>query len=223
MSYPVRKVKTHHRQPVTLKELLEDEKKRARLYFLASGVLLVVLGFFLSKPPQNITTDNKTVVVTSSADVDASFAQEPVKVDKSLLSTKESKEISKNPPIRILIPALQIDLPVKEAKVVNGYWEVFKDRAAFGLGSAYPDEVGNQVIFAHAREGLFLPLRKAKIGQNIMVLTKDKWYSYKIREIKEVLPNQTEVIAPTKEAILTLYTCSGFSDSKRLIVTAEKI
>lgn len=222
MSTGVRKIKTRHKQQDSIKELLKDEKKRVRFYFLLAGVLLVILGFLLSKPRQNIVTENKTVTVTSSSDVD-SFSEEPVKVDKSLTDIDNEKTKTKNPPVRILIPALQIDLPVKEAKVVKGYWEVFRDSAAFGLGSAYPDEAGNQVIFAHAREGLFLPLRKAQIGQNVMVLTKDKWYSYKIRDIKEVLPNQTEVIAPTKEAILTLYTCSGFSDSKRLIVTAEKI
>lgn len=219
MSRRVRKIKNRRKQQITLKELLDDEKKRVRLFFLLAGVLLIGAGFLLSKPQQNIVTGSKTVTVSSPADIN-SFAQEPVKVDKALLGGKEN---AKNPPVRILIPALQIDLPVKEAKVVNGYWEVFPDSAAFGSGSAYPDEVGNQVIFAHAREGLFLPLKKAQIGQNVMVLTRDKWYSYKIKEIKEVLPNQTEVIAPTKEAILTLYTCSGFSDSKRLIVTAERI
>ena len=56
-----------------------------------------------------------------------------------------------------------------------------------------------------------------------MILTKEKWYEYEIKEIKEVLPSQTETIAPTKEETLTLYTCSGFSDSKRLIVIAKRI
>lgn len=217
MSHTVRKVKTHHGKQGTLKELLKDEKKRVRLYFLISGVLLIVAGFLTSKPAVKII--DPPVAVESVG----SFSQEPVKVDKSLLNGKVNKENAKNPPVRIIIPALGIDLPVKEAKVVNGFWEVFPDSAAFGIGSAYPDEAGNEVIFAHAREGLFLPLRKAKIGQSVMVLTRDKWYSYKIKEVKEVSPSQTEVIAPTKDTILTLYTCSGFSDNKRFIVTAEKI
>lgn len=216
MSSVVHKVKVRHREQILLKELLKDERKRIRLYLLICGVLLIVVGFLTSKPHIKVVAPH-----VASGFVE-SFSQEPVKVDKNLLNVKEKKDNTKSPPIRILIPALSIDLPVKEAKVVNGYWEVFADSAAFGLGSAYPDEIGNQVIFAHAREGLFLPLRKVKIGQNIMVLTRDKWYSYKIKEIKEVLPNQTDVIAPTKETILTLYTCSGFSDNKRFIVISEK-
>jgi len=102
-----------------------------------------------------------------------------------------------------------VNLPVKEAKIVSGFWEVFPDSAGFGLGSAYPDETGNTVIFAHARQGLFLPLKDIKTGENILVLTADAWYSYTVAEIKEVLPSQTEVIGPTDNSILTLYTCSG--------------
>ncbi len=218
MSHTLRQVKGKRKQQSELKELLKDEKKKVRLYLLAAGVLLVVLGLILPGSAREKST--KPAELQKEV---TSFSQEPVKIDKSLTGKIADKKIIKNPPVRILIAELKIDLPVKEAKVVNGYWEVFSDSAAFGLGSAYPEDVGNQVIFAHARKGLFLPLRKAKLGQNIIVFTKEKWYGYKIKEIKEVSPDQTEVIAPTKEAILTLYTCSGFADSKRLIVTAERI
>jgi len=215
MSVTLRKVKNKHSQ-VTLKRILKDEKKRIRLFLLISGILLLTLGFFSSRSlPKQVQTDSAVEV--------ASFSQEPVDVDKALLTAKTNKFQPKNPPIRIIIPDLNIDLSVKEAKVVKGYWEVFPDSAGFGSGSSYPDETGNQVIFAHARKDLFLPLKEAKLGQPVYVMTKDKWYSYKIEEIKDVLPTQTEMIAPTEDAVLTLYTCTGFSDSKRLIVTAKKI
>ena len=121
-----------------------------------------------------------------------------------------------------MITSLNIDLPVREAKIINGYWEVFPDSAAFGLGSAYPEENGNQVIFAHARKDLFEPLKDIKPGAKIIVMTNEKWFAYTVDEIKEVTPNQTEVIAASDEAKLTLYTCSGYADSKRLIVTAKR-
>jgi len=56
----------------------------------------------------------------------------------------------------------------------------------------------------------------------IYVLTKNEWFSYEVSDVKEVLPNQTEVIKPTDDERLTLYTCSGFADTKRLIVTARR-
>ena len=216
MSASLRKIKTVPSEP-TVKRILQDKKKQLRLFLLLSGVLLLVLGFY---PKSASVTNNqqtqRNIEVTS-------FAQEPITIDKNLINILKVKDKVKFSPIRIIIPVLNIDLPVKEAKVVNGYWEVFPDSAGFGLGSSYPDESGNQVIFAHARRGLFLPLRDAKVGEMIYIFTKERWYTYKIGEIREVLPSQTEVIAPTTTAILTLYTCSGFADSKRLIVKAVKI
>lgn len=181
--------------------------------------MLVSAGLFLSAiNTSKISVSEPSVVAESSA----SFSTEPVKIEEGLLKPNGRPQLDNKPPIRIVIPDLSIDLPVKEARVIKGYWEVFPDVAGFGLGSAYPEEVGNEVIFAHARPGLFLPLKDAKIGQKIVVFTKDKWYSYTVSDIKEVNPNQIEVIAPTQDSTLTLYTCSGFADSKRLIVTAKR-
>jgi len=196
--------------------------KRIRLLFLLLGIVLIVTGIILSKLPKEATKD--TVQTTNNGEV-ASFSQEPVSIDKQLISLKviSKKDKKPLPPERIIIPALNIDIMVKESKIVNGYWEVFSDSAGFGLGSSYPDEKGNQVIFAHAREGLFLPLRNAKIGQNVLIFTKEKWFEYRISNIKEVLPSQTDVINPSTEEMLTLYTCSGFSDSKRLIISAKRV
>lgn len=219
MSTSLHKVKSVNK--CSIKKILKDKKKQVRLFFLVSGLLLTGLGFYLSKPTKPITSDPLTGKNSSSEVI--SFSQEPVNVDKSLLDWQKNKQKVKNPPIRIIVPELKINLPIKEARVVKGYWEVFADSAGFGLGSAYPGESGNQVIFAHARRGLFLPLKEAKGGENIYLLTSDKWFSYKISEIKEVSPSQTEVIVPTTEITLTLYTCSGFADSKRLIIIAKRV
>lgn len=180
---------------------------------------MVFAAFYTSpknNPEQNITVNQSGDILSTS------FANEPVTVDKKFLEPTPRQKAAGNPPIRVVISSLGIDLPVKEAKIVNGYWEVFTDSAGFGLGSAYPEESGNQVIFAHARAGLFAPLKDIKTGATVIVMTSDKWYSYTVNEIREVLPSQVEVIAPTSEAVLTLYTCSGYADSKRLIVTASK-
>lgn len=125
-----------------------------------------------------------------------------------------------HPPLRIIIPNISIDLPVLEAKIVNGYWEVSENSGSHGTGSANPKEKGNIVIFAHARKGLFYNLKDVKENDSVYLFTKDNWRRYKVSEIISVYPNQTEVITPTKEEVLTLYTCTGFNDEKRLIVKA---
>lgn len=140
----------------------------------------------------------------------------PIVISKDLQNVKKTQ----SNPIRILIPKADIDLPVVDAKIVNGYWEISETTASYGLGSGHPGEKGNTVIFAHARQGLFYNLKDVKVQDIIYVFTKDKWFKYKVNKITEVFPNQTEVIEPTKNQVLTLYTCSGFFDEKRLIITA---
>lgn len=175
---------------------------------LALGFALLALGALLVFVHPRMQSESQ-----------ASFASEPVKVEGFDAGRQGSEAL----PERIVIPELSIDLAVKEAKIVKGYWQVFPDSAAWGEGSGYPGKPGNQVIFAHVREGLFLPLKDVKNGMRVYVLTEGNWYGYEVREIKDVYPNQIEVIAPTEDETLTLYTCTGFQDSKRLIVVAKRI
>ncbi len=126
-------------------------------------------------------------------------------------------------PTRILIPSVSIDTSVKKALIINGYWQVFPNSAAWGDQSGIPGNIGNQVIFAHKRSGLFANLKDVKIGDKIYVLTSKGSFAYEAREIKEINPNEIDVVKPTTDETLTLYTCSGFADTKRLIVVGKKV
>lgn len=142
-----------------------------------------------------------------------------IRIHKDLLTTKSVAEA----PLRIVIPAYQVDLPIQTSRVIEGYWELSETTASFGLGSAFPGEKGNTVVFAHARKGLFLPLRDIRKGTDVYLLTSHLWYRYRVTETKLVDPNRVEEVSPTEDEILTLFTCSGFLDSKRLIVTATPL
>lgn len=179
------------------KKLFTSQNMRTLL-----GLAFVIIGFlFLYKVP----IPQKTVA-----------SEEPIKMSFAP-SQKESK------PQRILIPERDIDLPITFSKIKNGYWELSETGASHGEGSANPGERGNAVIFAHARQGLFYNLRDVEKDDTIYVFTKDKWYRYKVSEIKAVYPNQIETVAPADNEILTLFTCSGFFDEKRLIVKAYPV
>jgi sortase A len=172
------------------------------------GIALILLGIIFVFGGGNL-------LKRSNSDT---FASEPVKIQGFVADVDSLEKI----PQRIIIPELTIDLKVKNSGLINGYWQVFSDSAGWGEGSGIPGEAGNQVIFAHARRGLFLPLKDIKTGAKIYVLAKANWYEYEVKEIKEVRPTQVEVIAPTEDETLTLYTCSGFADSRRLIVIAKR-
>src|ERR1035437_2177407 len=132
----------------------------------------------------------------------------PIKINPSLYTSIEQV----NNPVRILIPKANIDLKIIDAPIVNGYWELSENTASYGLGSGHPGTKSNTVIFAHAREGLFYNLKDVKVGDIIYVFTKDEWYRYQVGTITAVYPSQTEVLQNTKKEVLTLYTCTGFTD-----------
>lgn len=157
-----------------------------------------------SKP----TTDDRSLT----------FSTEPVKV----LEFELTEIPGQLKPRKILVPRLGIELEVKESEVKGGYWEVFESSAGWGKGSSPPGYNGNQVIFAHAREGLFDNLDKIRIEDNVYVFNEKEWFSYRVSEIKEVYPGETEVIQKTEDERLTLYTCSGYRDQKRLVVIAKR-
>lgn len=174
---------------------------------LVLGLSLLILGSLLFW-----NRNNSKITLVSN------FENEPVKIE----GFKKDKVDEAKIPKRIIVPSISINLEIKKSQIINGYWEVFENTAGWGVGSGIPGQMGNQVIFAHAKEGLFLPLRSIKLGDLVYVLTEEEWFSYKVEEVKEVLPGQIEVIAPSEDEKLTLYTCSGFRDTKRLIVVAGR-
>lgn len=142
-------------------------------------------------------------------------------VKASKLFTREAKPTDL--PQQVIIPQAQINVKITESQIKDGYWEVSDTTANHGIGSAYPGEKGNSVIFAHVRDGLFLNLKNVALGDQIYVLTKNKWYKYQVSEIKRVAPEEIAVVQPTKDERLTLFTCDGYQDEKRLIIVAKPV
>ncbi|MBI3282877.1 sortase [Candidatus Curtissbacteria bacterium] len=188
-----------------------------RLGLLVFGLLMVVLGSLW--PKASVSTQIKSEPLQAAV---STFAAEPVTIAANLYQLRPVTNFQPLPK-RIVIPTLNLDLAVKTARVVKGYWEVFPDSAGYGDGSGIPGTVGNQVIFAHARKNLFIDLPRIKIGDTVYVFTDKSWFHYKVKEKKEVHPSEKEIIAQTPDETLTLYTCSGFADSKRFIIIAKRV
>lgn len=181
-------------------------KSRISLINTILGIILIISGFvwfaFLYKTPVIETyTSNST--------------KEPIIADQAFEVAAKGSDIK-----AVVIPRLNIDLSVTPSEIKNGYWEVSETSASHGEGSANPGEDGNVVVFAHAREGFFLGLRGVKEDDTVYILTKSRWYKYKVSEISDVYPTDITTIAPSTSEVLTLFTCSGFFDEKRLIVKA---
>lgn len=197
---------------------LTFSKRLAKILLIFIGVIMAFLPSLSARVQSqpSVNTPQPEIISPTPVTVTVTDNPSPIRIDPGLLSAQSVPQI----PTRIIIPAVNIDLPVIEARVVGGTWELSDTSASHGAGSAYPGQPGNIVIFAHAREGLFLPLREIKSGQFIYLLTAGKSFRYLINQRQEVSPSQVQTISPTTSETLTLFTCSGFLDSQRLIVQA---
>jgi LPXTG-site transpeptidase (sortase) family protein len=115
-----------------------------------------------------------------------------------------------------------VDAPISEQVFENNNWTISETEASYLKQSAKPGESGNIIIYGHNKRNIMGNIRALKGSEIITITTKngDK-HLYKINLITEVNPDQTEYLLPTDKETLTLYTCSGFMDSKRFIVQAQ--
>jgi LPXTG-site transpeptidase (sortase) family protein len=126
-----------------------------------------------------------------------------------------------NPPVRIIIRELNIDLPVIPAKIQNNNWETTTNGASYLISSALPGETGNSIIYAHDWASLFGPLNQAERGMTVDIEYKDKTNkSFVIIGSALVSDRESSILDKTPDKRLTLFTCAGFLDSKRLVTVA---
>lgn len=127
-----------------------------------------------------------------------------------------------NPPTRIIIRDLNIDLPIFPATIKNNQWEATTQGASYLLSSSIPGELGNSIIYAHDWASLFGPLLNARQGDEIEIEFADKTRKSFVVEVTKVVSNtESSILKDFGDKRLTLYTCTGFLDSQRFVVVAK--
>lgn len=133
-------------------------------------------------------------------------------------------KVQKPKPTSISIPSLSIDLPVTDAAIKNGEWQVSSTGASHLETSANPGEGGNIVIYGHNLLKIFGKLGNLKLGDKIYVTNENgEQTTYIAEEKKVVFPDEVESVLPTETEQLTVYTCTGFADSQRLVFIAKPL
>jgi sortase A len=124
-------------------------------------------------------------------------------------------------PIGVVIPSLGISLPIFPATVSNNSWPTTDKGVSYLLSSPLPGEKGNSVLYAHNWSNLFGKLPEIKVGDTIKVIgKKNSVTSFSVKYTAEVDPSNASILAPSTDKRITLYTCTGFLDSKRFVVVA---
>lgn len=124
-------------------------------------------------------------------------------------------------PTRITIPSISVELPIVPSKIAKGVWEESTIGVSYIAKSPVPGEIGNSILYGHNWPTLLGDLPKVKPGDKITITYQhEKPRTFTVQFINVVSPSTTSVLLPTTDRRITLYTCTGFLDSKRLIVTA---
>ena len=122
--------------------------------------------------------------------------------------------------VRIQIPAINVDAPI----VQGDGWEQLKKGVGQHIGTADPGDDGNMVLSAHNDifGEIFRDLDQLKPGDQIIIHTNQRSYTYIISGYKIVEPTQTEVMDATSQPKVTLISCYPYLvDNERIVVSAR--
>lgn len=127
-------------------------------------------------------------------------------------------------PVAINIPNADIDLPIKKTFIENGRWEVSEKGVSHLATSSNLDVEGNVILYGHNTFDRLGHLHKLKVGDEIILKdSKGKNYSYVVATISIVDPTDIEKLSSYDGQTLSIYTCTGFADLKRLLIKAYRI
>lgn len=123
-------------------------------------------------------------------------------------------------PVRIRIPAINVDAPI----VRGDDWESLKNGVGLNAGSTEPGKPGNLILSGHNDifGEVFRDLDKLNENDEIFILTEKDTYTYVVGSSRIVSPTQVDVMNQTGSASLTLISCYPYMvDNKRIVISAR--
>jgi sortase A len=154
-------------------------------------------------------------------------------------STPDPRPPATSPPTRLVIPKIDLDIPVLPVgvKTVRAggqervIWDDVPDAGAFHSTSAYPGQPGNTVINGHRdiQGSVFRHLNKLDVGDEIVLYVGDVAYPYRVTEtliVPETFASAQQraenmkLISYMPEERLTLVTCTpvGLATHRLLVI-----
>lgn len=125
-------------------------------------------------------------------------------------------------PTKIVISKINLAAPVVPGGIINGDWILSFDSAQYLPTSGKPGEGFNTIIYAHRLPNLFAKLYEVMPGDRIEITDgAGHVFIYKIYAIESIDPKETFKLFSPIPNNLTLFTCDGWWDQKRLVVKAR--
>lgn len=162
--------------------------------------------------------------------------EEMISADSAPVPEQSQPEVSNQSPPAVSKPPQpgeiigRVDIPrIKlSAAVAEGDDERTLGKAVGHLpDTPLPWQRRGNVAFAAHRDGLFRPLEKIRMNDDVRVVTAQGEYHYRVTKTHIVNPDDVWVLAPTDTPTITLITCYPFSfvgnAPRRFIVQAELV
>lgn len=137
------------------------------------------------------------------------------------LPRQEVSQIKNAVPSKIEIPSLKLSLPIFPAEIINNEWVTTDKGVSYVMSSPLPGEKGNSILYGHNFSNILGKLPNIKPGETITItFTNGIKQTFVTDKTAVVTPSDSSVLATTDEPAITIYTCTGFLDSKRFVVKA---
>ncbi|CUO77148.1 class D sortase [Clostridium sp. NSJ-49] len=189
------------------------DKFRRGIGLLLIAVGLIIIGTVVYKKVETIRKQKAVIEMFESS------------ISEGSLTSKEEvnlEDINGYTPIAIIeIPSIKLSQALVEGisdDVLKYFLGHFNDSAA-------PGEKGNFAVAGHRVSDYtdaFINLYKVKAGDEVIVKTHDKKYTYVVEDNFIVEPEDVHVLDDTKEATMTLVTCT-VGAKQRVIVKGRLI
>jgi sortase (surface protein transpeptidase) len=177
--------------------------EKARFYVNLAAVYLLTITFALYVlQPWSSLSHTRTVAYTKAA-------QQPH------VPSAPHVHVVAGRPVRIVIPADGVDLPVDEGFYdnTNQTWTLSGYHAQFAMLSTLANNVGGETfIYGHNNDYVFGALRHhtPAVGTTVLVYTDNNHiFAYTFRSATSVGPGDTEVLDYSGPPILLVQTCTG--------------
>jgi LPXTG-site transpeptidase (sortase) family protein len=131
----------------------------------------------------------------------------------------DGKRYSASEGLRLEIPKLHVDIPVVGVPVQGDDWDLtwLGNQAGWLDGTAFPARSGNSALTGHVylpngKPGPFVNLSTLVWGDPVVVHIGGERYTFQVREVRQVRPNDLSVLRHEDRPWLTLITCRGYNE-----------
>jgi len=188
---------------------------------LLTGIVFIILGK-VDRIKYYLYGEDKSLLVLPSGEEE--IVKEFEKKNGENSKSIDLSEISSSTNM-IIIPKMGV-----KAEILEGGIEQLSRGVWLMPNTSTPDQGGNTVITAHRWKfkppdpRTFYNIDKMQVGDVISIRWKRKIYYYKVIETKVVTPDQTEILYPTKDPMLTLFSCTPlYQTTHRQVVRASLV